>query len=317
MGNRKSNKEAHALLFNRYIWLVDTIFSRGRITFEEISERWCRSQLNNSGDELPLRTFHNHRSAIEEMFDINIECDRSGGYTYYIENSDDMERGGVRGWLINTFAVNNLINESHKLKSRILFEEIPSGQNFLTPIIEAMRDGVVLELEYQKFQAEEPKIYTIEPYCVKVFHRRWYVLGRCEGKDYLTTFGLDRIHSIRSTDGTYEMAEDFDGEAYFEHAYGIVVDEEMGVERVQLKVIDRKANYLRTLPLHHSQREVEGSGEGYTLFEYDVIPTYDFRQEVLSHGAEVEVLAPEHFRAELAAIASQQYETYKQASENV
>ena len=81
----------------------------------------------------------------------NIECDKKNGYVYYIENSDDLKRGGVRSWLMNTFAVNNLINESHKLKNRILFEHIPSGQQFLTPIIEAMRDNLTVEIAYQNY----------------------------------------------------------------------------------------------------------------------------------------------------------------------
>jgi len=83
--NRKSNKESTSTLFNRYVWLVETILRAGRITFEEINEKWTRSRLNYSGDDIPLRTFHNHRNAIEEMFDINIECDKRGGYLYYIE----------------------------------------------------------------------------------------------------------------------------------------------------------------------------------------------------------------------------------------
>lgn len=62
-----------------------------------------------------------------------------------------MERGDARQWLLNTFAVNNLINESHKLKNRILFEHIPSGQQFLTPIIEAMLDNMTIEITYQSF----------------------------------------------------------------------------------------------------------------------------------------------------------------------
>jgi hypothetical protein len=65
--------------------------------------------------ELPLRTFHNHREAIREQFGIDIECDKNNGYVYYIENKDDMEQGVMRTWLLNTFAVNNLINESYKL----------------------------------------------------------------------------------------------------------------------------------------------------------------------------------------------------------
>ena len=125
--SRSSSKSNTAILFNRYVWLVDTIYRAGRISFEEINERWQRSSLNDTGEELPLKTFHNHKNAIQQMFDINIECDRRGGYLYYIEHAEDMERGGVRTWLLNTFAVNHLINESHHLKRRILFEEIPSG----------------------------------------------------------------------------------------------------------------------------------------------------------------------------------------------
>lgn len=102
-------------LFDRYIWLVDTIYRAGRITFRELNERWMRSRLSER-HPLPLRTFHNWRDAIEQVFDINIGCSRRGGYHYYIEHADDMEKGGIRSWLLNTFAVNNLINESHHLK---------------------------------------------------------------------------------------------------------------------------------------------------------------------------------------------------------
>ena len=182
-------------LFDRYIWLVDTIYRSGKITFEELNERWLRSRLSE-GNDLPLRTFHNWRTAIEQVFDINIECNRRGGYYYYIENADDMERGGIRNWLLNTFAVNNLINESHHLKRRILFEEIPSGRQYLTPLIEAMRDSAEVELVHQSYWRETESRYTLQPYCVKVFKQRWYVTGFCRERNALRTFSLDRIHSL-------------------------------------------------------------------------------------------------------------------------
>ena len=65
-------------LFDKYIWLVDTIYRAGKITFEEINERWLRSRLSE-GEDIPLRTFHNWRIAIEQVFDININCNRKGG----------------------------------------------------------------------------------------------------------------------------------------------------------------------------------------------------------------------------------------------
>ncbi|MDR3141759.1 MAG: hypothetical protein LBU37_08565 [Tannerellaceae bacterium] len=155
-------------LYNRYIWLVDTIYRAEKITFEEINAKWVRTEMSG-GEDIPLRAFHNHRKAIEELFDINIECDKRAGYVYYIENVEDMKRPGVRSWLLNTFAVNNFINESHKLKHRILFEQIPSGELFLTPLIEAMRDEVSVEITYQSFWREKPHTFEAEPYCVKVF----------------------------------------------------------------------------------------------------------------------------------------------------
>jgi hypothetical protein len=141
-------------LFNRYIWLVDLIYRTGKISFEEINQKWILSPMSH-GNPLPLRTFHNHRIAIERLFDINIACDKQT-YNYYIENIDDIKNAGVRTWLLNTFAVNNLINETQKIKHRIIFENIHSGQHFLAPIIESMRDGLTIEITYQSFWKDEP-----------------------------------------------------------------------------------------------------------------------------------------------------------------
>lgn len=76
-----------------------------------------------------------------------------------------MEQGGVRTWLLNTFAVNSLINDSHHLKRRILFEEIPSGQRFLTQIIEAMCDSRTIEMTYQTFWNDAPHTLEVAPNC--------------------------------------------------------------------------------------------------------------------------------------------------------
>ena len=283
-------------LFNRYIWLVDTIYRADGITFEEINEKWLRNSMSE-GLDLPLKTFHNHRKAIEDMFDINIVCDKRGGYKYYIENADDMEKGGVRTWLLNTFAVNNLINESHHLKRRIVFEQIPSGQNFLTPVIEAMRDGLEIELYYQSYWYEEPSTYTLQPYCIKVFKQRWYVIGFCKERNNIRTFSLDRIQQLTTLDAKFVYPKDFDPEAYFADYFGIMIENKK-LETIRIKVYGMHVQYIRALPLHRSQCEIETT-EDYSIFEYRMKPTLDFRQELLSRGADVEVLAPLTFREEM------------------
>ena len=164
--------------------------------------------------------FHNHKNAIQQMFDINIGCDRRAGYLYYIEHVEDMERGGVRTWLLNTFAVNHLINESHHLKRRILFEEIPSGQRFLTQIIETMRDNLTLEMTYQSFWSDTASTFEVAPYCVKVFRQRWYMVGCSMSDRRLRVYALDRIHTLRTIENTFVLPDDFDPEGFFADCSG-------------------------------------------------------------------------------------------------
>lgn len=291
-------------LFNRYIWLVDTIYRSNKITFEALNEKWLKSSMSD-GKRIPIRTFHNHRIAIEEMFDINIECDKST-YEYYIDNADDMARGGVRSWLLNTFAVNNLINESHKLKSRIQFENIPSGQQFLTTIIEAMRDGLRVKMTYQSYWSEKQGSFEVAPYFVKVFKQRWYVIGL---SDNVRIYALDRIISLGETKNTYILPTNFDPEAYFYDCYGIIHDEKVEPELVKLKFNTSQSNYVRDLPLHHSQKEIETT-KNYSIFEYFIKPTFDFKQEVLLHGENVEVVFPSVLREEITKVVSKMVRIY-------
>jgi predicted DNA-binding transcriptional regulator YafY len=271
-----------------------------------------RSELNEGGAELPLRTFHNHRQAIETLFDINIECDKRGGYLYYIENTEDMERDGLRTWLLNTFAANSLIRESRKLKHRILFEHIPSGERFLVPLIEAMKDGTRVEITYQGYRHEHSCTFEIEPCCMKVFKKRWYTVARSPNDGRIRIYGLDRIRGVRSTENKFTLPEDFDPETYFAHSFGIITGSGLKPECIEIKVWNthNKCHYLRSLPLHASQEETEQT-DTWSVFRYYLLPTYDFRQELLSHGDEIEVLSPDWFRAEMAEIVRRMNKAYK------
>lgn len=292
---RLSSKSNAGVLFNRYVWLVDTIYRAGHISFEEINERWLRSSLNDTGEDLPIKTFHNHKNAIQQMFDIDIACDRRGGYVYYIEHAEDIAQGGVRTWLLNTFAVNHLINESHHLKRRILFEEIPSGQRFLTTIIEAMRDSRTLELIYRSFWQEKSSTFEVEPFCVKVFRQRWYMVARSKSDDQIRIYSLDRIEELLTTDNTFELPADFNAHEYFADSFGIIIDEDYDVERVRVRIGGIQRKYVRSLSLHASQTETEIS-EDNSVFEYRLRPTVDFQQELLTHAVNadgvMEVIEP-------------------------
>lgn len=313
MKKRVSSKESTSRLLNRYIWLVDLIYRKGEISFDEINDYWVRSsELNPEGNDLPLRTFHNHRQAIQTLFDINISCNRGNDYRYYIENSGDIARDAMRKWLISTLSVNNLIHENHKIRHRVLFEEIPSGQKFLTPILEAMHENRRLLVTYQSFWKDEPSTFEVQPLCVKVFRQRWYLIANSVYIKHTRAYGLDRILELTHSDSTFEMLADFDARELYNDSYGIIIEDEIYTEEVLLKVSENQSRYIQALPLHHSQTIVQQT-EDYTIFRYMIKPTFDFRQELLSHGSQVEVLAPTWFREELAGEVKKMNALYNKA----
>lgn len=300
-------KQNSSVLFNRYIWLIDLIYSAGYITREEIDRRWSRASLNFDHESMiPERTFHRYKDAIQEMFQIDIRYNKSRGY--YIENTEDIQRDELRQWLIGTFAVENLIGESSELRRRILLEDIPSGQRHLTPIIEAMRDGVKIRIMYQSFHSAEPSTFILAPYCVRVFRQRWYVLGTSEKGKELRLYGLDRILNTERTATPFAPPKDFDAEAFFANGYGVTVDERKP-EIVRISVDAYQANYLRSLPIHPSQEETERNND-YSVFQFFIVPTYEFIKELLSYGGTLEVLSPKWLRKEIRQEARTMNEIY-------
>ena len=283
-------------LINRYVWFVSTIYNRGPIMLEEIQHRF-ESHFGR-GEELSERQFHRYTDAVEELFDIEIKYSRTHR-GYVVADREGIDNMGMRKWLLQTFSVNGMLHESQELKNRILFEDVPSGQHHLTTIVDAMRESVALSMTYQSFHREEPSTFEVEPYCVKLFEQRWYMLGMSEGYDELRLYALDRIKALEPTERKFKLPKSFDAEKFFEDYYGIIIgDEEFDVGPVALKVDSWQSKYLRTLPLHHTQVEIERNEE-YSVFEYRLCPSFDFRQKILSMGATTEVLAPTTLIAKL------------------
>ena len=303
---------SNAGLINRYVWFVTTIYNRGPISLAELQHRF-ESHFGRE-EILSERTFHRYKQAVVKLFDIDIEYNRAR-QGYMIVDREGIDNMGMRKWLIQTFSVNNILHESQELKNRILLENIPSGQQHLTTIVDAMRESVALSMTYQSFWMDEPATFEVEPYCVKLFEQRWYMLGKSEGYDELRLYALDRIKALEPTERKFKLPKKFDAAKFFENYYGIIIgDEDFDVEPVALKVNSWQSNYLRTLPLHHTQVEVERNEE-YSIFEYHLCPTFDFRQKLLSMGGSVEVLAPAELiakvREECIAEYTQPNEEYK------
>jgi len=299
-------------LFNRYIWLVDLICRKNGITRDEINRQWRHAALNiDKESEIPERTFHRHKEAIKELFDIDIVCDRHGNKAYHIANRDGLKQDGLKEWLLNMVAINNIMAESQDLKDRILLESIPSGQQFLTPIIGAMRDGNVISISYQSFHMDTPKPHEVEPYCLKIYKQRWYLLGRRVEINAMRTFALDRIKSIDIVGKTFSMPESFDAKKYFEDSIGIIVDDNCAAQTVVIEVHNGQQDYIRSLPLHPTQTEIETRADG-AKFSLFVQPNYDLVQELLRYGEDVSVIWPKWFQDSFRKISNAMSDNYSE-----
>ncbi len=285
-------------LIRKYVWLVDTINRNQKISFDDLNKKWRENVDLSGGADLPKRTFENWRKAIEEMFDINIENERCDEYRYYIENSDDLNNGGLRSWIINTFCVSNTLLGSQTIKDRILLEYVPSGQAYLQTIIEAMKENRVLNMTYQGFWKDKEGNYDVRPYCVKLFRQRWYMVAQGTYHDEPRIYALDRIQELNVKDETFELPKDWDANEYFDGSYGIITNPHEEKQLVKIKVSASQANYIRSLKIHESQEEVERNEE-YSIFTFFLRPELDFQQELLKNGEDVEVLEPQWFRKDI------------------
>ena len=294
-----------AFKFKEYIWLVETIHKARKITFSEIQEKWLRSSLSE-GVELARSTFNRHKDAIQDMFGIYIECDRQNGYKYYIGNDEVLEGNSVQNWLLSTLSVNNIISESLSLQNRILLQSVPTENDYLGMVIEAMKKSVRIAVEYRKYGSDTPNHLNFEPYCLKLFKQRWYILGHfhrdaTEEKpesDYFGMFSFDRILSIELTDTKFRIDPDFDAQEYFNECYGVLVGDDTKTERIVIRAYGYERFYLKDLPVHKSQHEIV-KGENFSDFELFMRPTIDFSAHLLSRGSLIKVLTPKWLADEI------------------
>ncbi|MBD5315313.1 MAG: WYL domain-containing protein [Bacteroides sp.] len=277
----------------KYIWLINTILDGGKLTFNEISDKWDNSTLNYKGTELSKRTFHNHRQAILTELGVDIQCtSMRENSQYYIANREEIEDNDVLKWLSDSMATESLLIDNKSISDKIVLESIPGGREWLPIISKALRDNLRIVFQYKSFHTFENNQTerVLEPLCLKLFKQRWYILGQTvEGKRLI--FALDRIAKLELTSECFLYPEDFSAKSFFADFYGICSDGYSQPTRVVLKCYREFPKYIKSLPLHQSQEELD-HGDDFTTFGYYMSPAYDFIQEIMSHGDDIEVLTP-------------------------
>ena len=293
----------------KQIWLIDTIYRAKRISLKDLSAKWRNYVGLNVDEELHRATFNRWKDEIYLQFGIIISCQRTGGYKYYIENPEIIEENKLNKWMLDTIATGNLINNNISISNRILVNKIPSGNVHLKSIIETIKSNSKIIITYRQFDKENHR-FSIDPYCLKLFENRWYVLGK-NNWGQIKIYGLDRIQEIEILDEHFDLPVNFDAENFFAPFFGVVIANDI---TTPTKIVFRAYNihryYIESLPLHESQRMLENT-DGYADFELYVAPTYDLVMKLLSFGSMIEVLKPLSLRNTMRSWVSELHEMYK------
>jgi predicted DNA-binding transcriptional regulator YafY len=185
-------------------------------------------------------------------------------------------------------------------RSIIQLETVPKmeGIKWIGPIFKAIRSNKMIALTYRKFDSPVSKNYQLHPYMLKEYRNRWYLVSRNNEVNKVVTFALDRIQDVKELESEL-VWQDFDPDEYYKYSMGITTYDTEEILDVRLKVTRSQLNYLKTLPLHHSQEIVEESAD-FGIVKLKVRFSYELIKEVLGMGYEAEVLEPESLRKDVA-----------------
>lgn len=287
------------------VWIIETLRRhKDGLTLEEINSLFVAHTDLSLGQPLTRATFRNYLLAISDSFKMVISCNRSN-YRYYIECECDEEK---TNWLIRSMAVGQLIREQGQISDRVMLEREPAGMKFYPTVSEALLTQTALQLTYQKFCDTEPYQCCIEPYGLKLSGGRWYMVARKDHRPHLQVFAFDRIQHLELLHGQrYDFELPFDPRTFFLHSFGVINAPEP--ERIVIRVSEKLYNYLRTKPLHPSQREVATSEDVHHL-EYYIRPSVDFENELMRWMPGLVVIEPQSLRQRIQERVQKMAEEY-------
>lgn len=273
-------------IFSMYIWIINTILESKSITLNGIAGKWMeRRPMNQFVDRT---TFRRYRNSIREIFGLNIKSDEMN--RYYIANEKIMHDNTLNNYIFGAISQGMLFAEALSLKDRIITDPMPSAGYYLQDIIRAMNENKLVTITYQRFEDDEPKEHTLQPYFLKTFKFRWYLFGMIDNK--IRTYALDRIIGMKTEEMTFVMDKRITADEYFKYTFGIYVVEDIDPEEVVIEVTENESQYMETLPWHQSQQRF-GEEDGKVIYKFKLNPTNDFISHIIGRQDRVKVTSPQ------------------------
>lgn len=286
----KNDVKVEGRIYATLLWIIEKL-ERRPMTFKELSAAWASDPRWDEVGMFCKRTFGNHKQKIAEVFGMDVECDRYHRYYTTGKMSQTVRR------IMDDFAQAMLLQDNLDLAPRLLLEEYPVAGELLEDCLQAMRENRRVRFVYEDF-GEPSRTIVGCPYCMKSYERRWYLVVH-DDEGHTQPYCLDRMRTFDLLDERFTLPADFSPKEFFRYTTGVRVPEGDEPVTVSLWVDAAQMPYLRALPLHASQREVETTEEG-SVVELYVVPTIELTMKLCGMSDLVEVLAPRDLRREVA-----------------
>ena len=294
----------------RYAWVVELLLRKKKLTLQQISQEWQRSVLSDyTNEKHDRKTWYKCFDDIGMIYGILIEVTpKKEGSKYYILNPEALKGRDVQQWMLGCVAHRNLLEECLGMYNRIDIEGFPSENGMLEPVTRAMNDNLKMEVLYKRY-GREPKHHIVEPYFIKTYNHRFYVLCKFD-TGYFFTLSFDRILEAEVLKEHFNFPNDLFAEDFFMNSYGVMIPPgEAKPLDIVVRAREDERFYLKDTPLHKSQQIVNEELE-YVDFTYHIIPTEDFIGAVLQQGHRLEVISPVEVRNRVKGRLEKAYNQY-------
>ena len=284
---------------------------KGPMTLKEINDYYQYSSLYE-GDEIQPRTFLRYKDYIDETFPCYIEFNqRTGKYELHRHHALYGEDDSLYDYLLSAYHIEGMTELALKHRDKIVLSDAPTGVEIVQIILEAIDKKRGIECDYYSFNKKTKKHHVLIPYFLRTWEQRWYLVAEPETHPgELSVFALERMEDVELTDKKIMPSLDITAEDYFEGSFGVNHSDNQKPEVIRIKVYGAQVEYIRYLPIHESQKEVEKTEE-WSIFEYRLVPCYNFYQQLLWHRERLEVLEPLYVREEMKSIVEDLFNKYK------
>lgn len=282
--------------FHRYLLIIKKIKATPYPSYDEI-ETYIHKQFDyfQEQDEklftgISKRTFQRDIKEIESLFSIDI--DYSTKDKGYFINPDNMENSQFQR-LMEAFDLINSLNLAEDL-ARIIFLEKrkPAGTENLSELIHSIKKKMIIKFSYHKYWEDEISERYVQPYALKEFKNRWYLLGKDSKDGKIKSFGLDRMTDLNITGKYFKPTIDFNIEDMYRYCFGLINADDKSPEEIILSFDPHQGNYIKSLPLHETQ-QILVDNEKELRIQLKLFITHDFVMELLAHGKTVTVIQPQ------------------------